>query len=124
MQQVAVEAIGAQRASEASQALRVPRRDAFCGRTFETRKTSSRATRDRLAHPLLATPEPYISACRGGSCRGRGRGDSAATAAARAARSMSQVPWPMTGTSRRKGPKAALVHACSRLYWDATAEPK
>ena len=107
--EVAVEAVRPEPAQRRSQAARVPRREALCGSTFETRKTSSR--RPAIASPTTASarPEPYISAVSMWVMpRSRPR-RSAATAAARGACSRYQVPWPMTATWRSVDPNASRL---------------
>ena len=114
MQQVAVEMIGAQPGERALAGVRVPEREALCGRTFDTRKTSSR--RPAMASPMnsSAAPEPYISAVSIWSMpRSRPR-RKAAIAAARGACSKFQVPIPITATSRPVGPNMRRCMAVLR----------
>ena len=96
MQQVAVEAIGAQPRQRALAGLIVPARDALLGSTFETRKTSSR-------RPAIASPTSFfrVAVHLGRVDMGHAEVEpalSAATAPALPLPPISQVPCPMTET--------------------------
>ena len=112
MEQIEIEAVGAQPREAVLAGLTVPRRDAFSGSTFEARKTSSR--RPAIASPTSSstTPEPYISAVSSGSCPRSSPRRSAAIAAARSC-SISQVPCPDHGDraepSRPKWPRSRIA---------------
>ncbi len=98
MQEVAIEAIGPQ-TPEA-----VPRREAFRGWTFDTRKTSSR--RPAIASPTMRStaPCPYDSAV-SMWVMPRSSPRRSALTAARGETSIRQVPWPKTGTEIPVEPK-------------------
>src|SRR6266851_4033600 len=75
----------------------VPRREALLGRTFETRKMSSR--RPAIASAITSSASPYISAVSMWVMPRSTPRRSAAMACLRSPRSIYQVPCPITDTS-------------------------
>src|SRR4051812_23682501 len=86
----------------------VPFREAFLGSTLETMKTCSRRPAIASATTSSASPLPYISAVSMWVMPSSMPLRSAATASLRGPCSMYQVPWPMTGTSRRVAPNVCV----------------
>ena len=100
VQEITVQSVGAE-AHERSLARRKgPAEEALCGRTLETRKTSSRRPASAAPTNSSAAPEPYSSAVSTWvmpKSRPRRKAD---IAVAESASSIYQVPWPITGASR------------------------
>src|ERR1700704_4046657 len=93
----------------------VPRREALLGRTFETRKMSSR--RPAIASAITNSASPYISAVSTWVMPRSTPRRSAAMASLRSPRSIYQVPCPITDTSHLLLPKGRdfMVMVCRRL---------
>src|SRR6267154_5589062 len=93
----------------------VPRREALLGKTFETRKMSSR--RPAIASAITNSASPYISAVSMWVMPRSTPRRSAAMASLRSPRSIYQVPCPITDTSHLLLPNSRdfMVMVCRRL---------